>query len=136
MKFKLESICTEGKPGELVNVDIKKISNDLKIKFDPNHIFYLTDLNSTKSRGKHSNSNVQEILICMQGSFEIKLDDGNEVTNYEINKNEGIYVGTNIWLDFYNFKNCVISVFSDNDNTSKKASIYNYDEFCNLNKYK
>ena len=27
---------------------------------------------------------------------------------YEIKKNEGIYVGRNIWLDFYNFKNCVI----------------------------
>ena len=132
MKFKLEPIYTEGKPGELVNIDIRNLSKKLNIDFNPNKIFYLTDLNSIKSRGKHSNSNVQEILICLQGSFDIKLNDGKEEKKYKIKKNEGIYVGKNIWLDFYNFKNCVILVFAEIDATIKKVSIYNYEDFCKL----
>lgn len=81
MKFNLTSILTDGKPGELVNINIKEISRKLNIEFNPNQIFYLTDLNSLKSRGKHSNSNVQEILICLQGSFDIKLNNGKEEKN-------------------------------------------------------
>lgn len=132
MKFNLTSILTDGKPGELVNINIKEISRKLNIEFNPNQIFYLTDLNSLKSRGKHSNSNVQEILICLQGSFDIKLNNGKEEKKYEIKKNEGIYVGRNIWLDFYNFKNCVILVFAEIDATIKKVSVYDYNEFCKL----
>ena len=132
MKFNLTSILTDGKPGELVNINIKEISRKLNIEFNPNQIFYLTDLNSLKSRGKHSNSNVQEILICLQGSFVIKLNNGKEEKKYEIKKNEGIYVGRNIWLDFYNFKNCVILVFAEIDATIKKVSVYDYNEFCKL----
>ena len=129
MKFKLQSIITKEKPGELVNIDIKTICKQNNIEMNPNNIFYITDLNSIKSRGQHSNSNVQEILICLQGSFEIKLNNGNNEYNYLINKNEGIYVARNIWLDFYNFKNCVIIVFAEIDATIKKESIYNYSEF-------
>lgn len=132
MKFNLQSILTKGKPGELVNINIKEISKNLNINFNPNNIFYLTNLNSFESRGKHSNSNVQEILICLQGSFDIKLNDGKEEKKYKIKKNEGIYVGRNIWLDFYNFKNCVILVFVEIDAKIEKKSIYNYEEFCKL----
>ena len=128
MKILLESIITNGKPGKLFNIDLKK----LNINFNPNHFFYLTDLNSFDSRGKHSNSNVQELLICMQGSFEIKLNDGKEEIKYNIKKNEAIYVGRNIWLDFYNFQNCIIFVLAEVDAEIKKISIYNYDDFCKL----
>ena len=130
MKFSLDKIITKDKPGELVNINIKEIANNLNLHFTPNQMFYLTDLNSIKSRGKHSNSNVQEILICLQGSFEINLNNGKEEKIYNIERNEGIYINRNIWLDFYNFKNCVILVFAEVDTTIKKESIYDYDKFC------
>ena len=133
MKFKLDSISTNGKPGELINIDLKKITKKLNIDFNCNKIFYLNDLNSTKSRGNHSNSNARELLICLNGSFEIKLNNGKKEETYLINKNEGIFVDKNIWLDFYNFKNCVILVFVDIEFTTEKKSIYNYEEFCKLN---
>lgn len=130
MKFTLETILTEGKPGGLVNIDLKKLGFSL----NPNSFFYLTDLNSANSRGKHSNSNVQEILICIQGSFEIKLNNGKEEIKYNVQKNEAIYVGRNVWLDFYNFQNCIIFVLAEIDSEIKKKSIYSYDDFCKLSK--
>lgn len=133
MKFTLESIVTEGKPGSLCDINLDKIEKDLNINFKPNQFFYLTDLNSYNSRGKHSNSNVQELLICLEGSFDINLNNGKHETKYNIRKNEGVYIGRNIWLDFYNFKNCIIFVLAEIDNEIKKKSIYDFTEFCNLN---
>ena len=131
MKFNLTSILTNGKPGELVNINIKEISRKLNIEFNPNKIFYITDLNSKESRGNHSNYNASEILICLNGSFEIKLNDGKNETIYTINKNEGIYIPKNIWLSFYDFKNCVILVFVEIDVEIKKNSEYNFNKFKN-----
>lgn len=128
-KFKLDHIKTKNKPGTLVNINIKKINNLLKINFNPNKIFYINDLNSLKPRGNHANCNAQEILICLQGSFEIKLFDGKKEEKYTIKKNSGIYIPKNVWLDFYNFKNCVILVFVEIDINIQKESIYDINEF-------
>ena len=133
MKFKLDPISTNGKPGELINVDLKKITKKLNIDFNCNKMFYLNYLNSTNSRGNHSNSNARELLICLNGCFEIKLKNGKKEDMYYINKNEGIFVDKNIWLDFYNFKNCVILVFVDIKYNIEKKSIYNYKDYCKLN---
>ena len=133
--FNIQSIITENKPGKLSIVDIDEICRINNIKFKPNRIFYLNDLNSTKSRGKHSNKNASEILICLSGSFEIKLNDSINEKIYTIEKDNGIYIPKNIWLDFYNFKNCIILVFVDIDYSIEKKSIYNYDEYLNSLKY-
>lgn len=127
--FSLDVINTLNKPGLLVNININKLNNDLKIDFHPTTSFYLTDLDSEKSRGNHANCNINEIIICLQGEFEIKLFDGKKEEIFKISKNNGIYVPKNIWLDFYNFKNCVLLVYTDLEENEKKKSIYNKNEF-------
>lgn len=129
MEFKLFPIKTDDKPGELVNLNIQKISKKLNIDFNPNKIFYLTDLNSLESRGNHSNYNATEILICLTGSFEIMLSNGEKEEKYLIKKNSGIYIPKNTWLSFFNFKNCVILVFVEVDITIQKESEYSYEKY-------
>jgi len=130
--FKLNTIITDGKPGKLVDLDLNKICENLNINFKVTKYFYINDLNSSLSRGNHSNSNTSEILICLNGSFEIKLDNGFKKKNLLINKNECIFIGKNIWIEFYNFKNCIILVFVDTNNNEIKDSCYDYNEFINI----
>jgi mannose-6-phosphate isomerase-like protein (cupin superfamily) len=127
----IEPIITEGKPGHLINLDIKNISEKLGIYFNINHMFYMNELDSQLSRGDHSNYNAQELLICMNGCFDITLDDGKNKKIYNIKKNQVIYVPKNVWLRFFNFKNCIILVLVDIDYKIKKESEYNYDKFLN-----
>ena len=51
-----------------------------------------------------------------------------------MNKNKGIFIDKNIWIDFYNFKDAIILVFVDVDYNEEKKSCYNFDEY--LNKFK
>jgi hypothetical protein len=129
--FKLNPIETEGKPGKLIDIDLYNISKSLNIQFKLSKCFYINDLNSNLSRGKHSNNNASEILICLNGSFEIKLNNRIYEETFLINKNEGIFIDSDIWIDFYNFNDCIIIAFVD----------INYDKYsikdsCNdFNKY-
>ena len=127
IKFNLEPIITPGKPGALVNFNIQKTCENLNIFFNPNHSFYINDLNSNKSRGNHSNSNANEVLVCLSGSFDLMLFNGKETKNFVIEKNSGIYIPNNTWVELNNFKNCIIVAYVEVVN--KKESIYDYDEY-------
>ena len=128
--FTLNPIKTDEKPGELVDLDINKICLEKNLQFNISKCFYINELNSQLSRGNHSNYNASEILVCLKGSFEIKLHNGKNETIFKLKKNDAIFINKNIWIDFYNFEDCIImafvSVYIDN-----KQSCYDFKEFIN-----
>lgn len=130
-KYKLDYIITENKPGKLVNLDINNICKKHNLDFNYNKIFYINDLNSLNSRGNHSNSNATEILICLDGQFDIYLYDGINNTEYKdtIFKDEYIFIDKDVWIEFNNFKNAVILVFVDIDYIINKKSIYSKEKY-------
>lgn len=130
-KICLEPIVTEGKPGSLVNLRIDDICLENNINFKANHTFYLNDLNSNKSRGNHSNSNAKEMLICLQGSFDVYLLDNKTEYNFHIKKNEIIYIPNNVWIEIKNFENCIIIAYVDI--FQEKQSIYSLEEYKKFN---
>jgi hypothetical protein len=132
--FNFDTIITDGKPGELVDLDINKICIENNINFTISKCFYVNELNSNLSRGNHSNENASEILVCLNGSFIIKLHDGKNEEKIEIHKNQAIFINNNIWIEIYDFKNCIIMGFVNILKNNKK-SCYNFDEFIkNINK--
>ena len=131
--FKLNTIETENKPGKLVDLTLKNICKNINIQFNISKIFYINDLNSNLSRGNHSNNNASEILLCLNGSFNIKLINKNSNKILTINKNEAIFIDKNIWIEFYNFNNCIILGLVDIDLNNDKDSCYNFDEYINKN---
>jgi len=133
--IKLNRIKTDGKPGMLTEININKICRDNDLVFNVYKYFYINDLNSTESRGNHSNNNASEILICLQGSFEIKLHNGIEEIIIKLNQNEAIYIDKNIWITYYNFNNCVIMAFVS-IYTTDKESCYDFNKFLSMNKQK
>ena len=132
--FKLNPIETNGKPGKLIDLDLDKICKINNIKFNFTKCFYINDLDSIESRGNHSNNNASEILICLDGSFEIKLNNGEYEEILYINKNNAIFIDKNIWIEFYNFKKCIIMCFVDIDTSEKKISNYNFIDYMNSKK--
>ena len=127
-KIILNPIITEGKPGELVDLDINKICLENNINFSISKCFYVNELNSNLSRGNHSNENASELLVCMNGSFIIKLHDGENEEIIEIEKNQAIFINNNIWIEIFDFKNCIIMGFVNILKNNKK-SCYDFNEF-------
>jgi hypothetical protein len=130
-RFDLQTIKTNNKPGELVDIQRNITAFCLKnnIIFNISKCFYITNLHSALSRGNHSNINASEVLICLSGCFEIKLNDGKEENIFSLKKDDAIFINKNIWIDFYNFVDCIILVCVCIDNTDNKNSCYDFDEF-------
>ena len=128
-KFKIKSIKTDGKPGILCPLKIEDINRELGINFKINNLFYITELNSIQSRGKHANTNTCEILICIKGSFDLKCFDGKNHSQYSLTEHDAIFVPEMIWLDFNNFKDSIILVLTSITPIIKKESIYDIDNF-------
>ena len=126
--IKLTPIETDGKPGKLTEVNINKICIEHKIEFNTYKCFYVNELNSAISRGNHSNNNASEFLVCLQGSFEIKLHDGINEKVINITQNNAIFIDKNVWISYYNFNNCVIMAFVS-VYISDKESCYDFNKF-------
>lgn len=131
-QFTIPHIKTENKPGILCPLKIQDINQRLHINFSINNLFYITDLNSLESRGKHANINTEEILICIKGSFNLECFDGKTKFNYTLKEHDAIYIPKMVWLDFNNFKECIILVLTSITPVIEKDSIHDIDEFIQL----
>ena len=52
------------------------IENERHIPFEIKRVFYLYDIPTAESRGAHAHRTLEQVVICLSGSFDILLDDG------------------------------------------------------------
>lgn len=126
--IQLSPISTEGKPGQLIDLNITKICKENSLDFVVSKCFYINQLNSPLSRGNHSNNNAIEFMVCVTGSFTLELFDGKTNNVLEITANQAVFINKNIWINFHNFDNCVIFAFVCIE-ASEKDSCYSKEEF-------
>lgn len=101
------------------------------IPFDIKRIYYITNLAKQRSvRGQHAHKKLEQIIFCINGSFDLLLDDGIKKQKIKMNKPSfGIRLGKRLWHSMKNFSdNCVILVLAD-DLYKEKDYIRNYKDF-------
>jgi dTDP-4-dehydrorhamnose 3,5-epimerase-like enzyme len=108
------------------------IAENLKqIPFDIKRVYYVYNLaNQTAIRGKHAHRKLEQVLICISGSFMLHLDDGENQEDFLVYKpNIGIYLGNELWHTMTNFSsNCIIMVLAS-DFYNESDYIRDYDTF-------
>ena len=77
--------------GSLTPINIKDLP------FETKRIFYVSGVPEGDVRGKHAHKTNKQILVCVSGSIEVSLDDGDKVQSYILNENDGIFVDQLIW---------------------------------------
>ena len=85
------------------------------IPFEIKRVYFINKL-SEKSvpRGDHAHKTNTQVIVCLNGSFDLHLDDGtNKQTLCLDNPSEGIILGPKLWHTMKNFSNnCTIAVFA------------------------
>ena len=105
----------------------------INIPFLIKRVFYIYNLQDKNAiRGKHAHRNIEQVLFCINGSFEIILDDGKIKQKIKLDKpNKGVFIGSYVWNTMTNFSdNCIILVFAS-DFYKEDEYIRNYDVFLN-----
>ena len=74
------------------------------IPFEIKRVYYLYDVPSDSFRGGHAHKNLNQFMIPLSGSFEVKIDDGHNNKKIMLNKpNQGLLIPSGIWREMDNF---------------------------------
>ncbi len=103
------------------------------VPFDIKRVYYITNLgNKNAIRGKHAHKQLEQYIFCVNGSFQLSLDDGANKQDLILDSPYyGIRLGAKLWHEMSSFSNdCVILVFCS-DYFKEDDYIRDYNEFLN-----
>ena len=103
------------------------------IPFEIKRVYYIFDTKDGVRRGFHAHKNLEQVLVCVNGSCEILLDDGKEKSIIKLeNRNEGLFIEKMVWREMFNFSaDCVLMVLAS-DYYYEEDYIRDYQKFLNL----
>lgn len=80
------------------------IEGERHIPFAIKRVFYIYDVPTADSRGAHAHKKLQQLLICLSGSFDVLVDDGTRRREIHLNRPwRGLYIPPMIWAAEINF---------------------------------
>jgi hypothetical protein len=111
--------------GDLIASDFSK-----QISFPVKRAFFVTNVPSHHVRGEHGHKECHQLLICLQGSVMVAVDNGQQRAQWRLDQpNLGIHIHPKVWAAQYQYsKNAVVAVFASHEYDASDY-IRNYDDF-------
>ena len=100
------------------------------IPFEIKRIYYIYNVNDDQIRGKHAHRKLHQILICVHGSVDIKLENYFGSETYTLNNpSVGLYVGPDNWREMSNFTDDAVLLVLASEHYDENDYIRDYDSF-------
>ena len=130
MNYKLIDMKVFGdERGKLVSLE-----SGSNCPFEVKRCFYIFDTKDGIARGCHANRNSEFVLIAINGSCKVKIDDGKNVETVTLNNpHKGLYLGKMMWKEMYDFSYNAILLVLASTHYDEKEYIRDYDEYTSLN---
>ncbi len=111
--------------GQLVAIEAMK-----DLPFEVKRVYYIYDTLPGVRRGFHAHINLQQILICVNGSCNIHLDNGTDTAEVFLDKpNVGLYISNDMWREMYDFTPGTVLLVLASEYYDEADYIRNYDVF-------
>lgn len=111
--------------GQLVAIEELK-----DIPFEIRRVYYMYDTGPGVRRGYHAHKKLEQILVCIHGTCEILLDDGNERKEVFLDKPyEGLYISHNIWREMHDFSKDAVLMVLASEEYCEEDYIRDYTQF-------
>lgn len=103
---------------------------DINCPFDIKRSFYIFDTKPGIVRGAHANRNSEFLLIPINGSCKVKVDDGKQQEIVELNSpHQCLYLDKMLWKEMYDFSYNAILLVLTNTLYDEKEYIRDYSEY-------
>ncbi len=113
------------------------IEGNADIPFDIKRIYYIYDVNDDMIRGKHSHKKLHQVLICVNGSVEVRLENYFGEKTFKLDDPSiGLYVGPDNWREMSNFSEGSVLLVLASEKYDENDYIRDYDEFVKYNEAK
>lgn len=75
-----------------------------EIGFPVRRVYYMYGAGAGSARGAHAHRKLHQLIVAMQGSFEISLDNGRSRCVHRLDEpTRGLYLGPMVWRDMAEF---------------------------------
>ncbi len=106
------------------------VESERHLPFEISRIYYLYDVPGGAARAGHAHKNLEQFLIAMSGSFDVKLDDGHSKATYHLNRSYyGLYIPPMIWREIDNFSSGSVCLALASEYFDEADYYRDYDEF-------
>ena len=103
------------------------------IPFEIKRVYYMYDTKKNVHRGFHAHKSLEQILICIHGSFKVLLDNGTEKKIVSLEKPyEGLYIANNMWREMYDFSEDAVLMVLASEYYKEEDYIRDYNEFLRM----
>lgn len=105
------------------------------IPFNPKRYFLVFDVPNQEVRGSHAHKECEQFLVCIKGSVNVMVDDGNVRSEVVLDSPDiGVYIPPLVWGTQYRYsEDAVLLVFASHVYDDLDY-IRNYQEFQNITK--
>lgn len=101
------------------------------IPFEIKRVFFFYDIPTGENRGSHAHKTLHQVLVCLSGSFDVKLDDGRGgSTTIHLNRPwQALHIPPMIWASQVNFDPGTVGMVVASALFNESDYIRDYDAF-------
>lgn len=116
--------------GQLVALEEMK-----DIPFAIKRVYYMYDTVTGVRRGYHAHRELEQILVCINGTCKVLLDNGEEKKIVYLEKRyEGLYIPPGVWREMYDFSADAVLMALASEVYDEVDYIRDYEEFLSFRK--
>ena len=106
-----------------------EIGEGKQVPFQVKRMYYLYALNELE-RGFHAHKELKQLMICLQGSCSVILDNGNERHQVNLSKpNQGLFVNKMTWREIRDIANGTVILVLASEHYEESDYIRSYEAF-------
>lgn len=106
------------------------IEENIDIPFAIKRVYYISKVPSGIERGFHAHKKLEQVLICVNGSVSILVDNGKEKTKVFLDDPKtGLYVGNKVWREMHDFSEGSVLLVLASELYTEEDYIRDYDDF-------
>ncbi|MDT0631816.1 FdtA/QdtA family cupin domain-containing protein [Rubrivirga sp. S365] len=100
------------------------------VPFEIRRVFYVYDVPTGTNRGAHAHRSLHQFIVCLSGSLDVRVDDGEAEETIHINRPwRGLHIPPMIWASEVNFDPGSIYLVLASDHYDEADYIRDYDNF-------
>lgn len=106
------------------------LEGERHVPFDIKRVFYLYDVPTEESRGAHAHKTLHQFIVCLSGSFDVEIDDGEFQGKIHLNRPwKGLHIPPMIWAAEVNFDPGTVCLVLASELFDESDYIRTYEEF-------
>jgi len=99
-------------------------------RFQIRRIYYIYDVPGGSKRGGHGHKKLEQIIIAINGSFDLYVTDGKQEKRFHLFKpDHGVFLPKNTWREITNFSSGAVCLVIASQRYNIKDYLHTYTEF-------